>query len=269
MEKVTSNVFVETGFRGCNTSFVKTREGAVLIDTPEIPADAKKWAAEIAKEARLKYIINTEPHTDHAAGNCWFDGTVVTHEGTREEVAGATKEKLIDELKWMAPESLPVDEGFSYKLAEITFNKDLTIYLGDHKFKLFNMPGHTASETTVFVPEEKVVFTGDNMNLNLPIFVKSFPYEWLKSLKRIKELEADIVVPGHGEVCDKTYIDKMYDAVQYWIDSIKPAVDKGWTLEETLQKITMDDRYPGMAGNPQSGRMMKISITNLYECLKK
>jgi len=50
MKKITNNIYVETGFRGCNPGFVVTKEGVVMIDAPQIPTDALKWRDEIAKE---------------------------------------------------------------------------------------------------------------------------------------------------------------------------------------------------------------------------
>jgi cyclase len=259
---------VETGFRGCNTSFVVTGEGVVIIDTPMVPADAKKWRDEATKHGPIRYVINTEPHTDHAAGNCWFNAPVVAQAGTRQALLDVKTEDLAGSLKNMAPDSLPLDPAFRYRLPEITFSDRLTLYLGNHSFQLINLPGHTASETAVYVPEEKIVFTGDNLNLRIPIFIKSLPYAWLESLRRIQELEVERVVPGHGEVSSKSCIPPMAEAVQYWIDSVKAAIDKGWSLEETLEKVTFADKYP-FAKAPPMNVMVRNSVVDLYQSLKK
>src|SRR5256714_12414656 len=82
MRQLTKNVFVETGIRGCNHGFVTTSDGIVMIDSPHKPSDALKLKAEIARRGgRLRYIINTEPHGDHWAGNAFFDAPLVAHEG--------------------------------------------------------------------------------------------------------------------------------------------------------------------------------------------
>jgi glyoxylase-like metal-dependent hydrolase (beta-lactamase superfamily II) len=268
MQKVTENVFVETKFRGCNTSIVVTSEGVVIIDTPMVPAEAKKWKEEALRHGKIRYVINTEPHTDHAAGDFWFDAPVVAHEGTRQELLGAKKEDLEVMLKGMGPDALPLDPAYHYRLPEITFSPDLTLYLGKHTFHLINMPGHTASETAVYVPEERIVFTGDNLNLMIPIFVKSQPFAWLESLKRIQALDVDKVVPGHGEVSTKACIPGMAQGVQYWIDNIQSAINRGLSLEETLKQVTMADRYP-FAQNPPLNVMFRNSIIDVYKTLKK
>ncbi|MBN1189377.1 MAG: MBL fold metallo-hydrolase [Dehalococcoidales bacterium] len=268
MQQITKNVYVETGFAGCNTSFVVTSEGVVVIDTPMIPDDAKKWQREAASHGPLRYVINTEPHTDHAAGNYWFGCTVAAHEGTRQEMTGASVEDLKGQLKMMAPNSPPVDPGFRYHLPDITFSQQMTIYLGQHTIHLINMPGHTASETAVFIPEEKVAFAGDNLNLNIPIFIKSLPYDWLESLKRLGELGAETFVPGHGDVSDRKCLAFMSGAVQYFITSVKAAVDKGLTLDETLAQVTMAEKYP-VGKDPMFSGMIRMSVTDLYRSLKQ
>lgn len=74
MQQVTANIFVEIRNHGCNTGFVTTKDGVVMVDTPVVPAQAKKWRDEIAKFGPLKYVINGEPHRDHICRNCWFGG---------------------------------------------------------------------------------------------------------------------------------------------------------------------------------------------------
>jgi len=71
MQKITDNVYAETGFRGCNPGFVITTEGVVMIDTPQLPTDAIRWRDEIAKHGSVRYLINTDldvVYTDDIAG---------------------------------------------------------------------------------------------------------------------------------------------------------------------------------------------------------
>ena len=95
MQKITENVFIETGFRSCNTGFVVTAGGVVVIDTPMIPAGAKKWKAEAEKCGAVRYVINREPHPDHTSGNCYFNCPVISHEGTREAMLDRPLEEAV------------------------------------------------------------------------------------------------------------------------------------------------------------------------------
>jgi cyclase len=272
MEKITNNVYAGMNFRGCNCSFVVTAEGVVMIDTPMVPAEAKKWREEVGKLGEIRYVINNEPHNDHVAGNCWMGSTLVAHEGTREAIKHNSKEALEGQMKWMAPDALPLDKDFHYRLPDITFSKEMTLYVGKHTFHIISVPGHTKSETAVYVPEEKVVFTSDNVVMGMPIMVDSVPEEWLKSLKKLQALEIDKVVPGHGPLCDKNQLQVMYDNIKYVIDSVKAAIAKGWSLKEVQDRVTLSERFPPM-GPPGAGDVMapirRESLAHLYEILKK
>jgi len=271
MEKITDNVYAETGFRGCNPGFVVTNEGVVMIDTPQMPADAIRWRDEISKHGTVRYLINTEPHGDHFTGNYFFEGTVVAHEGTREAILASSVEQFKERLEQTAPESLPVMEGFSYRLPAITLSQRLTIYLGDHTFRLINLPGHTPFQVAVHIPEERVVFTSDNVFCKVQAWLhQSLPYEWLDSLKQIQELEADVLVPGHGSICDRSYIPEMIAFIQAWVDAVTKAIDQGMSLEEAQDKISLLDRYPMEAGSePMAEPVQRMNVARLYEVLKK
>ena len=269
MEKLTNNVYAGFNFRGCNSSIVVTTEGTVVIDTPMVPAEAKKWREEVQKFGEIRYVINNEPHNDHVAGNCWLGGTLIAHEGTREAIKRNRKEALEGQMGWMAPDALPLDKDFRYRLPDITFTKDMTLYLGKHTFQLISVPGHTASQTAVYVPEERIVFTSDNVGLMMPIMIDCVPDEWLKSLKKLQTLDIDKIVPGHGPVCDKTALNVAYDNVKYIVDEVKKAIAKGWSVQEIQEKVTLFDRFPPMGPNDAFKQMRHESLAGLYKQLKK
>lgn len=265
MKKVAANVYVETEFRGCNASFVVTGEGIVIIDTPQVPSEAKKWRDEIARHGEVVYVINTEPHGDHYSGNIYFGGTVVGHEGTREAVLAARVEQLEGMLKMMAPESLPIEEGFRFRPPAITLSQRMSLYLGDHSFNLVNLPGHSPYQVAVYVPEERVVFTGDNVVNGTPPFMhQALPDEWLKTLEYLAKLEVDVIIPGHGETCDRNYLPTMKDTIQTWINAVKEAIDNGMSLEEAQKKVSVIDLT-----DERARMIQQMNITHLYEVLKK
>jgi cyclase len=271
LEKITDNVYAETQFRGCNPGFVVTREGVVMIDTPQIPTDAIEWRHEIAKHGPVRYLINTEPHGDHFTGNYFFDGTVVAHEGTREAIMVASVEQLKERLKKIAPDSIPLLGGFSYRLPTITLSQQLTLYIGEHTFQLIHLPGHTPYQVAVYCPQERVIFTSDNVFYRVQGYLShSLPYEWLHSLKQMQELEADILVPGHGSICDPSYIPEMSSFIQAWIDKVTVAINQELSLEEAKERISLLDIYPMSPGNENMGpELQKLNVAHLYRVLKK
>jgi cyclase len=268
MEKITNNVYVGMKFRSCNTGFVVTTDGVVVVDTPMIPAEAQQYRKDIEKFGEIKYVINGEPHGDHMAGNCWMGGTLVGHEGTRDAILHASREFLEGQLKMMGPDALPLPREWHFRAPDITFTQSLTLYLGKHSFHLMHMPGHTPSETAVYVPEERILFTSDNVVGGMPILFQAVPEEWLKSLKQLEKLDVDKIIPGHGPIVDKAYLKTMYASVEYCIGELKAAIAKGWSSKETQEKVTFAGKWPLLAGDPFK-RMRQESIAHMYEVMKK
>jgi len=269
MQKVTENVYAETGCQGCNPGFVITSDGIVMIDTPQLPGDALKYRAELEKLGQPKYLINTEPHGDHYAGNYFFDVTVIAHEGTRQRIADTDVAQLKERLK-QTPGAPNLDD-YTVRVPSISFTGSMKLFVGDHEFELLHLPGHTASETAVFIPRERVIFTGDNIFYQeQTFFQEALPREWLESLESLKKLDADTLIPGHGEVCSKDYIDEQAGVVRAWIAAVKEAVAKGWSLEEAKERIPFLDPYPMKGDREAFGRELhKTNVTRLYALAKE
>ena len=134
----------------------------------------------------------------------------------------------------MAPDDLTHLERFSFRPPTITFSEQLSFYIGEHSFQLINFPGHTPFQTAVYIPEERTVFTSDNVigegNAFFP--PEALPFKWLDSLKKMQKLDADVFIPGHGSVCKKDYIPEMIAQIQDRIDTVKAAINQGMSLEE-------------------------------------
>lgn len=270
MQKITKNVYVETDYRGSNVGFIVTSEGIVMIESPMIPEDAIKWRDEIAKYGEVRYLINTEPHGDHFGGNCFFGGTVIGHEGTREEILRPSALEMFQNmLKQMAPDAAPLDEHFYFRPPTITLSQRLTLYLGDHTFKLINMPGHTPFQVAVYIPEERVVFTSDNViQGHMPFMFQSLPLDWLDSLKQLEQLDAEVIVPGHGNVCSRSYLAEMSANIQAWVDAVTQAINEGLSLEQAQDKISQLEHFKLEAGEQLMVQTQQTNIARIYEVLK-
>jgi len=269
--QLTENVYVETGYQGANVGYVITNSGIVMIESPQRPTDAVAWRKQIKEKGKIKYLINTEGHGDHITGDFFFEVPVICHEKARESIIATDTERLKEMIATMDPEGAPLVSEYRVNAPAITYSERLTLYLGNHTFHLINTPGHTAGQTAVLIPEEKVVFTGDNVNYKSPAFFQeAVPYAWLKSLQRIKEMDVDHIVPGHGEVCDKSYLDEWAGFIQEWIDVVRQAINQGWSKEEAVEKIIPPSRYSAGPGGDELEKMLvRMSVPHLYKVLSE
>src|SRR5690606_10002749 len=106
-------------------------------------------------------------------------------------------------------------------------------------------PGHTPGQLAVHVPEEGVVFTGDTIFNGCQTWLMTSDVDqWLTALDRIARLDVGFVIPGHGEVTDKSCLDVQRSVLLDWVEAVTEAVDRGWTREETIEGVNFADRYP-------------------------
>ncbi len=281
MENVTPNVYTTTKLRGCNPSFVTTSAGVVVIDTPQLPTKAVEMRRLAEAHGPIRYLINTEHHVDHIFGNYWFKGagTVVEHQGVYDNFMVVTPE--LDPYAY-ALEAIPTDDPDGAAITPdrdtyyadpnkgtLVFTGDLTLKLGDHTFHLLHTPGHTPGQVAVFVPEERAVFTGDTIFSDCATWLMTSDVDqWVAALDRIRALDVDRVIPGHGPVTTKEYLYTQRAMLLEWKTAVAVAIAKGWSREETVAGVTFAERYPVDVGQDyMMGYIQSLNAGTLYDRL--
>ncbi len=278
MRQVSDNVYAEIYYAGCNPSFLATSEGVVLFDTPQQPIDAMRWRERALEHGPIRYLINTEPHVDHISGNAYFPGVeVIGQLGIQsryaETVPQMTSPERLETLKERDPDSVWLFNHPDYppNPPTRTFTNELTLHLGQHTIQCVHLPGHTAPQTAVCLPEEGVLITGDNIFHRVKSWVQEAdPWEWLDALKRIGEFDATVIVPGHGELCDRAYLAEQADVLEHWIGAVEDFVRRGLTEQEALAQPTPEaDPYPvGQGLFHMTARVNAMNVSNLYRRIK-
>jgi len=151
----------------------------------------------------------------------------------------------------------------------VTFTDELTLQVGQHTFNIMHHAGHTGPQTTIHVPEDGVVFTGDNIFHKCRTWLQECdPWEWLDSLRKIEALDVEVIVPGHGEPCSKAYIKEQAQIVENWVGFIETEVDRGIGPEEILKgpvPVTRQDPYPiGQRLFIHDERLTGLIVRNLH-----
>ena len=104
---------------------------------------------------------------------------------------------------------------------DVTLNERITLYRGDREIQLiFCGRAHTGGDIVVYLPNERLVFTGDMM-LNGPSWLgDGHVDEWPATLENLKALDFDLILPGHGPAfSDRGRIDLVQDYYRaLWAD---------------------------------------------------
>lgn len=248
-----------------NAYLVTTSEGDVMINTGIMDnAERTKRLLEPHRTGPLAFIILTQSHADHFGGVPDFleEGTqVVGGPGFNEALAdmmalqpffGARTQKLWGSTLKRGEDSKPVPNV----VPDILVDRKLTIEVGGGTFELISTPeGETVDSLTVWMPNEKIAFTG---NVFGPVWL-SMPFlntlrgdkprlvrNYLKSLETIRDLNAEIVVTGHGDAIVgkeriRADLDKMHAAVSYVRDYTLEGMKAGKDVHTLMREFAWPD----------------------------
>src|SRR5512136_165688 len=210
MDKLTSQVFVESGYRGCTVGAIVTPIGIVCVDTPLLPADARRWRQRLAELSHqpIAYTIYTDGHRDRVLGQQWLGGMVVAHEATWEKLRSygdAMRQQVIEFLLHHgAPEAAEeLSRHLQLGLPQLTVSTggSLTLHLGKPKIVVRPVGGATPGSLWVELPDQGVVFTGDLVTQSThPFLSEANTPVWLARLAELREPNyfATKIVPGRG-----------------------------------------------------------------------
>lgn len=201
---------------GANAGVIVGTKGAVVIDTLISAKEGRRLLGDIraVTDKPVKYVVNTHSHLDHALGNCVFEdlgATIVAHSGTTREIR-AVGEKLLEIAKGFGLKDADL-EGTKVAYPGLSFQDKLQIDLGGMTVELLYVaPSHTGGSILVYLPERKVLFTGDVLFTDFHPYMADGDLEgWVKTLDAVMALDVEAIVPGHGPLSTKKDITAMKD----------------------------------------------------------
>ncbi|MFJ6887981.1 MBL fold metallo-hydrolase [Streptomyces californicus] len=190
-----------------NTGFLVGTDGVVSIDSCSTTDRTSAYLGAIARETDrpVRTLVNTHHHGDHTFGNYLFPGaTIVGHDRIRAAVR-----------EWGEPHSAPLFTDVDWGPVELappflTFEDRVKVYVDDLvcDVQYIGTPAHTDNDSVVWIPERRVLFSGDLLfNGGTPFVMQGSVAGALAALDRLAALEPETIVPGHGPVCGPETID--------------------------------------------------------------
>jgi cyclase len=276
MIEITKHVYVETKYLGANVGCVLTEQGPVLIDTPVVPDEARDWRGQIERLTNLDiaYLITTDHHFDHAVGSSFLTRKLICHEiafrGIEYLQTPANLEtQFMQFFPELYKEKKEIFHSIEIVLPHITFSKELTLHMGDITLELSFVGGHSAATVMIYVPEERVLFAGDNVEEGQLSYSGGGRFApWIEMLRRVEEMDIDTIIPGHGNPCDQRQASRIRRYFEEMRDRVRPFVAVGSTKEEVAQKVDMTDSLPAPYGE-EVARRMAFDIGLMYDQIKK
>ena len=245
---------------GCNAAIIVNQDDVLVVDSHASPAAAWALAEQIKSitDKPIRFVVNTHYHWDHAHGNqiygpgveiigheftrtmlvegqskagrsypMFIGGLPAQIEQTKKQIAAATDDAARTRLRTQ----LSVQENYvtatnavTVTPPTVTLAESMTLYRGGREIRLlFLGRGHTGGDIVVYLPKERVIATGDLLVTNLSYLGDAFVPDWIATLDRLKGLDFDWTLPGHGAAFQgKARIDQFQSYLRdFWSQSQK------------------------------------------------
>ncbi len=215
---------------------------------------------------------------NEAFKNAWPEATIIAHKNClkqmEENVPGAldlepgASINLINQYKaelesGIGADSLPLSEydrirhrqtikdleDFishpipKYIKPDLVFDSAITVYPGGLEIHISRWGnGHTIGDAMVWIPSMKILITGDNVVAPVPYSLGNYVSGQIDVLERIKMIDAETIIPGHGPVLyDKNYISNVIELFRAAELKVNDCNSKNMTVEECIKSVNFDE----------------------------
>jgi alkyl sulfatase BDS1-like metallo-beta-lactamase superfamily hydrolase len=270
--RITDGVYVAVGYSASNVILIQGDGGSIIVDTATDPVAARAIRIAFGNllTAPVRAIVYTHSHPDHTGGARVFAGNdspeIISHQRLLEAVPdiGRAGRDGGDQFGTALPDSLFINAGVQMEFGRITpptregylpptrtFNgNQLPLTVGGVRLQLLYTPGETMDAISVWLPEKRVLMTGDDFFRAFPNIAPirgarlRTPEDWVTSLEKMIELRPEYVVPGHtrpvpGAAAASAALRAYHDGIKSILDQTIEGMRQGERPDELVQHVKL------------------------------
>lgn len=287
------------GWGWSNAGLIEDSGETLLVDTLfDLPLTATMLSAmrdAVPAANDIDVLVNTHANGDHTYGNQLVrNARIVASAACKTEMERRPPEaflKITRNWKEYGEFGALIHElmGRKFDFSDIenvlpteTFDREMTLSVGNKQIELWNVgPAHTSGDTLVFLPDQKIVYTGDIIFSNGHPIIWAGPLaNWIAACDRILGWDIEIVVPGHGPVGDQDAVRALRRYLVELDQQARPRFDAGMGWEQAAEEIVVD-HFTGWIDRERvfintaslwreySGGAIKQSVSEIYAAMGK
>ncbi len=223
-----------------NTGVIIGDDSVMIIDATATPVMAQSLVTEIRKvtDKPIKYVTLSHYHAVRVLGASGYKEhgleQIIASQNTYELIIERGQQDMDSEIGRFPRLFKSVDSIPGLTWPTITFPEKMTLWMGDLEVHIMHPGrGHTKGDTVVWVPSERVLFSGDLVECDAACYTgDAYLSDWPATLDKLVALEPEKVIPGRGPALDTP--EKVASGMQYTRDFVT-------TLYESAQQAVAND----------------------------
>lgn len=258
-----------------NCGFIVGDDAVLAVDTRATPSLARSFQEDIRKvtDKPVKYIFLTHYHAVRVMGAAAFTDVdaIFCSSRTKHMIETHGEADFASEVSRFPRLFKGVEEVPGLTRPRFTFDTEMSMWFGGREiqFKWLGR-GHTAGDSVCWVPDAKVLFSGDLVENKAAVYTgDAYMTEWPDTLERVKALKPEVMVPGRGAVLrGEKEVNGAIDATKSFVTSVLEGVRAGLKDGKSRKEIYRDVRKamdPKFGDWPVYEHCMPFDVTRAME----
>jgi glyoxylase-like metal-dependent hydrolase (beta-lactamase superfamily II) len=207
-DKLSEHAYAYTAEGDPNTGIVIGDDAVMVIDTQATPLMAQDVIRRIREvtDKPIKYVLLSHYHAVRVLGASAYKAEgceqIIASQDTYDLIVERGEQDKASEIGrfprlFRNVETVPA--GLTWPT--ITFNRKMTLWMGSLEVQILQLGrGHTKGDTVVWLPKDRVLFSGDLVEFDAtPYAGDAYFQDWPQTLDNIAALQPAKLVPGRGK----------------------------------------------------------------------
>ncbi len=257
-----------------NSGVIVGPDGVVVVDAQATPAMAQDVMARIATVTprHVGQVVLTHYHAVRVLGASGYGNpTIIASQATRDLIVERGQQDMDSEIGrfprlFRGKDSIP---GLTWPTH--TFDKRMSLWLGEREAQIIHVGrSHTAGDTVVWLPKEKVLFAGDTVEFGATPYCGDAHFsDWSATLEAVAALGAERMVPGRGRaLMTKGDVREAIEGTRSFtadlFGRVREGVAKGWGLKD-IYDDTMGFMRPKYGSWVIFEHCMPFNVTRAFD----
>jgi glyoxylase-like metal-dependent hydrolase (beta-lactamase superfamily II) len=245
-EKLSEHAYAYTAEGDPNTGIVVGDDAVMVIDTQATPAMAQDVIRRIREvtDKPIRYVLMSHYHAVRVLGaSAYRPDHVIASRDTYDLIVERGEADMKSEIERFPRLFRDVGSIPGLTWPTLVFEKRLTLMLGKLQVEIMQLGrGHTKGDTVVWLPQDKVLFSGDLVEYDAtPYAGDAYLADWPATLDAIAALKPDKLVPGRGAALkDPAAVKAGLDGTRAFVTAMFESVKAGVAAGKDLRAIYRD-----------------------------